>query len=375
MRRAFFLTQRRTFFTLKTSFLASAGANAVRIGGAAATATAAYVAANYTREDARHFWQKTRSYSKHSSDEKFNSLEELSTFLAALPKVPQNERLHAVNTALQPIIALVGMDEIKKRLMKQVVASLMGAHKKDDDSPTPDLLNVIIRAPPGSGKTTLAQHLAALYIAMGLVPTDKLLSLRRSDLISDHVGGSTTATEKILSDGKGAVIFLDEAHGLRDELGGYGSEVMTMLVQFMSKNTDTLFIFAGYPDAMRKLEELDEGFSRRITFRFDIPDYHANDLARIFAKMCADRDFKIACDESHVQSFFEKNRKHFPQNGGDVQRFVVKCVQSNSVNSTHANAKSQPRQICEHDLEAGMIDYMQDKNQTYVTKGKTGWFS
>lgn len=122
-------------------------------------------------------------------------------------------------------------------------------------------LNILLYGPAGTGKTDTARGLALVMPFVGVVSNYKssVVALNASDLQGTHVGESFPKTTAALRRGLESVTFLDEAYqateapSYGDGESGYGPEVATAIVQFLSEHRLCgVFIAAGYADEMQE---------------------------------------------------------------------------------------------------------------------------
>lgn len=331
---------------------------------AAAAAGAGVTAiAYYTTEDAQNFRKSVRAYAPQEQT-RFNHTDDMKEFIGRLPNNSNDatlQKLKDVGFALEELNKLIGLDTIKKKVVAQLVYSLSGCHLRKDGTADRSLMNATIVAPPGSGKTSLAKALAGIYFAVGLVPTDKVTFLSRPDLIKGFVGGTAEETTKKLNEGKGGVIVIDEAPTLVDSTGqGYGKECIDQINRFLTENTDTIVILCGYKDGMSELLKVNPGLARRFAFNYEIPEYTPNDLKAMFLKMLYEKEFTVNTDlDRRLEAFFNKNRKSFPQNGGDIAPFVLKTTIQYGLNSTHVDRVH--RELHWKDFDEGFQTYLEEK--------------
>jgi adenylate kinase family enzyme len=277
---------------------------------------------------------------------KFATLEDLSAFLSSLPRTAETERLHAIQRSLQPILDMEGIDSAKEQLLHQILSSII---KRD----CTQYRNVIVTGAPGSGKTTFAQHLASLYIAMGLVTGSKC------SIMSSRVTESMYSFLK--HDADRGVVIIDTCKDLFGHTTSYTPKAMDDVMHFMVQNSNRLFIFAGDATEIQKFEKCDARFNDMIDVRFEIPQCEPRQLARIFCKLCASccslATYKIDFEETHLQQFFEKNQMHFKQNGRDVLEFVKHCIDQNE----RPYSRDHRYKISLNDLEGAMYHYAMSK--------------
>ena len=67
---------------------------------------------------------------------------------------------------------------------------------------------------PGSGKTEAARCIAGILHENGILPTDKIVEVDRSGLVSQYFGATAEKTSRVIARAMGGVLFIDEAYAL-----------------------------------------------------------------------------------------------------------------------------------------------------------------
>ena len=176
---------------------------------------------------------------------------------------------------------------------------------------------------PGTGKTTVARIMGNIFYSLGLLPTNKLLEVKPSDLIIGFVGQTAEQTRKMVKRGLGGVFFLDEAYGLHD--GGFGEkdaapELLTLLNDYEGR---MVAIAAGYPREMAAWSASNSGLDRRFKKKIYFEDYSADELAIIFDNLCKKKGMKMldtACDE--MRRYFDRLVRHKSSTFGNAAEAV-----------------------------------------------------
>ncbi|XP_028555233.1 protein cbbX homolog, chloroplastic isoform X2 [Dendrobium catenatum] len=137
---------------------------------------------------------------------------------------------------------------------------------------------------PGTGKTMVARVLGKLLHMVGILPTDKVTEVQRTDLVGEFVGHTGPKTRKKLREAEGGILFVDEAYRLipaqKSDDKDYGLEALEEIMSVMD-NGKIVVVFAGYCEPMKRVIASNEGFCRRVTKFFNFDDFTTAELAQI----------------------------------------------------------------------------------------------
>ncbi|XP_044469538.1 protein CfxQ homolog [Mangifera indica] len=195
----------------------------------------------------------------------------------------QKERMDALEKELSDI---VGLDELKRQLRKWAKGILLNERRKAIGLKIVTagrLPHMAFLGNPGTGKTMVARILGRLLHSVGILQTDKVKEVQRTDLIGKYIGQTGPKTRKKIKEAEGGILFVDEAYRLiPEERSGkdYGLEALEEIMSCMD-NGKVLVIFAGYNEAMQRVISSNEGFSRRVTNIFNFKDLSCEELANI----------------------------------------------------------------------------------------------
>lgn len=252
-----------------------------------------------------------------------------------------NKKLFNLVSPMEDLKSIVGMHDVKKQIINQIIYSLQNLDKEKQ------MMHTIITGPPGVGKTMLGYILGKMYFKMGIIKNKKgqkfinpltgkkedfkFNIVRRSDLIGEYVGHTAIKTQKVINESLGGILFIDEAYSLgnEDKKDTYSKECIDTLNQNLSENKDKLLvIIAGYKDSLDKcFFSYNPGLKRRFSFRYNINDYTFEELSNIFRKKINDIDWKLDdnINETNFLNFFKNNHSNFKNYGGDME-FLLLCT-------------------------------------------------
>ena len=247
------------------------------------------------------------------------------------------ERLNKVVKPLENLRDMIGLDNIKKTIVNQIIYYL-------SDLENQDMMHTVITGPPGVGKTRLGRIFGDIYYNLGVLEGNKkkrkrhqedytFKIVKRSDLIGKYLGHTAVKTQKVIDNCQGGVLFIDEAYSLGNAQGrdSFSKECIDTINQNLTeKKCNFLCIIAGYKDALEKcFFAYNQGLSRRFTFRYNIEKYTAEQLRLILFEMIEKIGWKIDKEKIKVK-FFEDNYQYFKNMAGDMETLLFNSKISHS---------------------------------------------
>ena len=239
-----------------------------------------------------------------------------------LPKILDN---------LIELNSMIGLNKLKKQIIDQILYFVQGIDETV-------MLHTVLEGPPGTGKTTVSHILSKIYSKLGIFRKEKFNILRRADLISEYLGGTTIKTMETLDRCKNGVVLIDEAYSLGSKAGNddmYSKECVDTLNQYLTENVDKIIcIIAGYKHELDTcFFSLNPGLRRRFPWTFTIENYNANDLTEIFFKVVDEKYWETTCTKEEVSNLINKNITLFDGNGGDIINILEKSTIINARNN------------------------------------------
>jgi SpoVK/Ycf46/Vps4 family AAA+-type ATPase len=156
---------------------------------------------------------------------------------------------------------------------------------------------MVFVGPPGTGKTTIARLLGAIFHSLGLLSKGHLTEVDRAELVAGYVGQTAIKTDAVVRSALGGVLFIDEAYSLAPEEAGqdFGNEAIETLLKLMEDHREDLVVIAaGYRDRMETFLESNPGLRSRFTRFIDFPDYTPAELTQIFTGMAKEEGYNLA---------------------------------------------------------------------------------
>ncbi len=198
----------------------------------------------------------------------------------------------ALKEARQDIDSMIGLGQAKKDTAQTIALARIHQAKIDMGLKVEAAsMHMVFTGNPGTGKTTFARKVAKLYHALGFIESDKVVEVKRKDVVAGYIGQTAKAMEKKIKEATGGVLFIDEAYALVREKNSdgkdFGHEAIETLVAEMENLRDRLVVIvAGYPEDMKRLIESNAGLESRFINYISFEDYSIGDLGLIMDQMC-----------------------------------------------------------------------------------------
>ncbi|MBN2385413.1 MAG: AAA family ATPase [Anaerolineales bacterium] len=233
------------------------------------------------------------------------------------------------SSAQQQLEALIGLEEIKERILEMTAWLSLKQHKKEslDHHPT---MHMVFTGNPGTGKTSVARLLGEILHEIGFLRRGHLVEARGSDLVADYVGGTAIKTNQVIDSALDGILFIDEAYVLSEkDRGGYGQEAIdSLLVRLENDRQRLVVIIAGYPSRIEKFLSTNPGLRRRFPKdnRFHFPDFSPLELYQILTRMCREKGlaFPVEVEDSlkEITRHLIRHKDLSFGNAGEIRNLV-----------------------------------------------------
>ena len=251
----------------------------------------------------------------------------------------------AGNSASQQLNQMIGLTDIKQRLVEISAWLTILAHRKNKSPEETPTLHMIFSGNPGTGKTTVARLFGELLREAGVLKRGHVVEATGSNLVAEYVGNTAIKTNNLIDTALDGILFIDEAYVLSEpDRGGFGSEAIdTLLVRLETDRSRLVVILAGYPARMKRFLDSNPGLSRRFPAEniFNFPDYNPTELWEILAKILAKKELSYRAEAENalkqvVEALYERRDERFG-NAGEMRnlaesidrRRAVRLVQNN----------------------------------------------
>ena len=240
----------------------------------------------------------------------------------------ENFALNSDGKSLEELLAeldgLTGLGSVKKEVHALVdrLKNVKRAEREGRSMPGGrGNLHMVFMGHAGTGKTTVARLLGAIFRELEILPRGHVLEVTRKDLVSEYVGKTAQVVGDKVKEALGGILFIDEAYSLcQNENDSFGREAVDALVPEVENHRDDLVvILAGYTDDMNEFLKNNEGLESRFPNKITFEDYTIDEMMEIFSNNCKKKGYILEDGiEPYVRAVLEE-RVRMTDNFGNAR--------------------------------------------------------
>lgn len=262
----------------------------------------------------------------------------------------EQQRQKNIRTILNELERLVGLQEVKQAV-REIYAwiEIQKKRQKERLATESQVLHMIFKGNPGTGKTTVARLLGQLFKEMGVLPKGHLVEVERADLVGEYIGHTAQRTREAVKRALGGILFVDEAYSLaRGGEKDFGKESIDVLVKQMEDQKDAfILILAGYNEEMEWFLETNPGLRSRFPIQIGFPDYDLTELLAIADVMLQQKQYVLSGGAREELRIVLQTLKRSHVNSGNarlVRNIIEAAIRQQAVRLLEA------RQVSREDL-------------------------
>lgn len=253
---------------------------------------------------------------------------------------------------------LVGLRNVKKQISEHTkyIKFLQLRRQRGFNEEDQLVLHSVFTGNPGTGKTTVARLLGAIYNSMGLLSSGHVHEVDRVDLIGEYIGQTAPKVKEALEKARGGVLFIDEAYSLarnNEDSKDFGREVIELLVKEMAQpSCDFMVVVAGYPKEMSAFINSNPGLSSRFKYYYDFEDFSLEELTAILDAFSRRYQVSLTAGaRTALQEIIQEEYRNRDKTFGNA-RYVAQLLEKAKINlGIRLMNKMQKREITDHALQ------------------------
>ncbi|MEL6389526.1 MAG: AAA family ATPase [Bacteroidota bacterium] len=240
--------------------------------------------------------------------------------------------------AFNELNSLVGLNAIKRQISEHTryIKFLKLRRERGFSEQDHVGLHSVFTGNPGTGKTTVARLLGAIYHSMGLLSQGHVHEVDRVDLVGEYIGQTAPKVREALTKAKGGVLFIDEAYALarqNEDSKDFGREVIELLVKEMGNpKSDIMVVVAGYPKEMDNFVNSNPGLRSRFKYFYNFEDYTLDDLQLIVDRFCNRYEVVLSPGaRTHLNEIIQEDYRDRDRSFGNA-RYIGQLVEKSKIN-------------------------------------------
>lgn len=271
---------------------------------------------------------------------------------------PEELKLSIKDMIDQRFSGLVGLEPIKRQLHKIVAYTVQNRNYTDLS------LHMAFVGNPGTGKTTVAKIVADILCEAGLLESRDVIVKSGAELQGKYLGETPHLVNKLMDDGIGKVVLIDEAYNLAENGSDGGADykkeaISTLIARMEQHRKEMCIIFAGYTKEMEDFLDMNPGLRSRVPHKIEFKDFSHEEVNTIFDNLVAMSEKTInedALEQIHLDLGKLSKRKDFANARGVRNVFQsILYEQAMRIDTTDQN----PNIILE-DVQNGVVAFSEN---------------
>jgi stage V sporulation protein K len=216
------------------------------------------------------------------------------------PEPGKSSQISTLEARLQELHTLTGLETVKSTVQELVNIAKVSQMQARAGLKAPNITrHLVLTGNPGTGKTTVARLLGAIYSQLDVLSKGHFVEVDRTQLVAGYIGQTAPKTTAVVESALGGVLFIDEAYSLvpSEKIDPFGEEAINTLLRLMVDHADDLVVIvAGYKDEMTRFIESNPGLKSRFSRSIHFADYSPIELVEIFKTRCEHCGYRISAE-------------------------------------------------------------------------------
>ncbi|WP_227395458.1 AAA family ATPase [Jeotgalibacillus aurantiacus] len=257
---------------------------------------------------------------------------------------------------------MIGLDQVKS-MLKAIIARHIINEKRLEKGLAFETqsLHMLFYGNPGTGKTTAARLIAALFKKLNLIEKGHLIEVERADLVGEYIGHTAVKTRDLIKKAEGGILFIDEAYSLgRGGEKDFGREAVDTLVKHMEDQSHPfILILAGYEKEMSSFLKLNSGLKSRFSHVIQFSDYKKDELMKIAEMIFSKKDYRLSQGARERFSRYLHIQEAVSDNGRFIRNLVEAVTRAQALRLMKGSAfsKTDLIMLTEADVTSGTADF------------------